>query len=89
MTDHYRQRLAHAKWTWREDRHHKGGRRDRFKKDRPSGRAERRSARQADYRELAADVQAAVMDAPAERFPCDCGDPDCARAAYLASLPAR
>lgn len=48
-----------------------------------------RAARAADRRETEAEAQDAVMDAPDDRFPCDCGDPDCARAAYLASIPAR
>lgn len=51
--DRYRQRLAHAAWTWREEKvcprfhgpsHHK---------DRASGRADKRAARQQDRIELA------------------------------------
>lgn len=88
MTDRYRQRLAHAKWTWNEGKHCRFLKSPR-RKDRESGRAERRSARQADRRETEAEAQGAVMDAPAEPFPCGCGDPICARDAYRASTALR
>lgn len=55
MTDRYRQRLAHAKWTWNEHRYCNFLKSPR-RKDRESGRAERRSARHADRREMLAEL---------------------------------
>lgn len=53
MTDFYRRRLAHALWTWREGRHSTFHKQPRAK-DRPSGRAEKRRARQAERRDIEA-----------------------------------
>lgn len=51
--DRYRARLRHAKWTWREDKYlPSNSRRMAFLKDRASGRAEKRAARQQDRREF-------------------------------------
>lgn len=50
-TDFYRQRLAHAAWTWREAcLCHGGGCRSR--KDRIEGRREKRRARALERREI-------------------------------------
>ncbi len=52
--DTYRRLLAHAQWTWREEKvcpYHGPSRR----KDRASGRADKRSARQAEQAEVAND----------------------------------
>jgi hypothetical protein len=49
MTDFYRQRLAHAKWTWREDRPWRQG---KHPKDRDSGRHEKRRARASGRRDI-------------------------------------
>lgn len=49
QTDFYRQRLAHAKWTWREDNPRRG------RKDRGSGRAEKHRAVQAERRDMERD----------------------------------
>lgn len=49
-TDRYRQKLAHAQWTWREKkvcRHHGPSR----SKDRAAGRNDKRAARQQDRAE--------------------------------------
>lgn len=61
-TDFYRQRLAHAKWTWAE---HKAC---NFiapprRKDRASGRAEKRSARQREAADIVDEQLAALHPA--------------------------
>lgn len=55
MIDRYHQLLQHAQWTWREEkvcRYHSPSRR----KDRVSGRNDKRAARQHDRREILEDV---------------------------------
>jgi hypothetical protein len=54
--DRYRQKLQHAAWTWREEkvcRFHGDAR----NKDRMSGRAEKRSAKQKDRKEIERDSE--------------------------------
>jgi hypothetical protein len=51
MFDHYHHKIKHASWTWREEkvsRYHLPPRR----KDRRSGRNDKRSARQLEKKEL-------------------------------------
>lgn len=61
MVDRYKQRRAHAKWTWRECKccsYHKKPR----NKDRESGRAEKRAVRQVDRKEIEHDRDEACYD---------------------------
>lgn len=56
-TDFYRQRLAHALWTWRESKHAASWRRRRrHRKDRIEGRREKRRARQREAADIALDA---------------------------------
>lgn len=55
MVDRYRNRLKHAGWTWKEDRSWNQG---KLLKDRSSGRADKRSARQADRAEVSEELVA-------------------------------
>jgi hypothetical protein len=51
--DYYRHRLKVALWNWREGRsHHENRHADRFRKDRMSGRRDKRAARQQERREI-------------------------------------
>lgn len=54
MTDWYKQRLAHAQWTWRENRPSPHG--SKCMKDRESGRHEKRRARQKERRDIQQDM---------------------------------
>jgi len=69
-TDFYRQRLATAKWSWREDHAwHQG----KFAKDRSSGRAEKRGARQVQRHEISndnADVSDVLSGDPCRNGTC-------------------
>lgn len=61
MVDRYKQRLAHAQWTWRECKGCRFHAKPRAK-DRESGRAEKRAVRQADRKEIEHDQLEACYD---------------------------
>jgi hypothetical protein len=50
MTDHYRNRLKHAGWTWRERKRYQHIFGKVRRKDRESGRADKRAARAVERR---------------------------------------